>query len=193
MIKAIIFDCFGVLVGRGFDETYRVAGGNPEKDRDFVHDILTQANRGIISRSDFRRAVAEKLGISMERWREAVKQSEQPNGQLLGYIRTLKKDYKTAILSNVNSGVLEQKIDLDTLNKCFDELVISADVGFMKPEPEAYTHTANKLGVDTKECVFIDDNEGFVRAAESQGMRGIVYKDFEQMKRELTEVLGRKA
>lgn len=192
MIKAVIFDCFGVLVGRGFDDTYSYAGGDPEADREFIHDILAQASRGLISQIDFREAIAAKLNISLEDWNKAVVACEQLNEELIAQIKRIKPHYKTAILSNVNSGVLQRKIKPEILDNYFDVIVESAEVGFMKPDTQIYLHTAEQLGVRADECIFIDDNPWFVEAATSVGMRGIVYENFAQMKRELTEVLSNK-
>jgi HAD superfamily hydrolase (TIGR01509 family) len=190
MIKAIIFDCFGVLVGRGFEETYGYAGGNSHKDHEFIEALLEQANRAQITQSEFRQRICAHLGISIEIYEQAVEKAEQPNYKLLEYIVPLRTKYKTAILSNVNTGVLERKIGQDWLNKCFDVWVISGEVGFIKPEPEIYEHTVAKLGVEASECVFIDDRILYVEAARAVGMKGILYKELPQMKAELEEVLA---
>ena len=192
MIKAVIFDCFGVLVGRGFDETYRIAGGNPVRDRVFIREKLAQASRGLISHKDFRLAFANKLGISVSDWQQAVRASDLSNKELLDYANELrKKGYKTAILSNVNSGVLERKIDPGRLGECFDELVASAEVGFIKPDVAIYTHTAEQLGVSPEECVFIDDNVTFVRAAEAVGMHGVVFEDSDHCQHAIDALLAK--
>lgn len=192
MIRAVIFDCFGVLVGQGFDATYSYAGGDPEEDREFIHDILAQASRGLISQIDFRKTIAAKLNISLEDWNKAVVACEQLNEELITLIKRIKPHYKTAILSNVNSGVLQRKIQPEILNKYFDVIVESAEVGFMKPDNQIYLHTAKQLGVRPEECVFIDDNKWFVQAAIDVGMKGVVYENFAQMKRDLTGVLSNK-
>jgi epoxide hydrolase-like predicted phosphatase len=190
MIKAIIFDFFGVLVGEGFDATYRYAGGNPAKDKDFIEELLDKANRGRITVDEFRAKICKQLGISVEEYQAAIEESERPNTELLAYIKTLQPKYKTAILSNVNRGGLERRIKREILDQHFDELVVSGDIGFIKPEPEIYELTAKKLGVKLDECIFIDDRTGYVHAAKELGMQGILYKDFPQMKKELEELLA---
>lgn len=190
MIKAIIFDCFGVLVGRGYDDTYRHAGGDPIKDKRFIHDILAQASLGLIPEEEFSKTVAEHIGITVETYKQAVEEAEGPNFELLKLAKELRKNYKTAILSNVNNGVLERKIPAKWLKDCFDVLIVSAELGFIKPESKAYVHTAQELGVELEECVFIDDNPMFVQAAKSLGMKGIVYTEFESMKQQLDKILA---
>ena len=59
----------------------------------------------------------------------------------------------------------------------FDAVVISAEVGMRKPEERIFQHAAARLGVDPRACVFIDDLEANVRAAEALGMTGLWHTD----------------
>ncbi|HVO86285.1 MAG TPA: HAD family phosphatase [Candidatus Binatia bacterium] len=190
MIKAIIFDFFGVIVGDGFDATYRYAGGDPEADRDFIETLLEQSNRGLISTKEFRSRICSRLNISVEQYKASVKKSEQPNLELLEYIKKLRRNYKTAILSNVGRDGLERRIKREVLNQYFDVTVVSADVGFIKPEPQIYELTAKKLGVEPSECIFTDDREGYVSAAANVGIKAFIYKDFAQAKAEIEKLLS---
>jgi len=185
MIKAIIFDFFGVLVGDGFDFTYRQAGGDPEKDKAFIEDLLERANRAKISHDDFRQEVCQKLGITHEQYQQAISKAELPNTELLNFIKRLRPNYKTAVLSNANKGSLERRISREELMKYFDVIVESGSVGYIKPELQIYELTAAKLGVKAEECVFIDDRIGYVQAASELGMKSIWYRDFGQMKAQL--------
>jgi putative hydrolase of the HAD superfamily len=190
MIKAIIFDCFGVLVGRGFEETYRIAGGDPVKDRQFIENILGQANLGMITDDAFHDAMMGQLGISLAEWRHATITAEKPNEELLTYIKTLHGKHKTAILSNANRGVVERRIGSAWIEDCFDVLVVSADVGMIKPDSAIYHHTVNLLGVETDECVFVDDKTIFTNTAQELGMKTVLYQDFNQAKAELEAILA---
>lgn len=190
MIKAVIFDFFGVLVGDGFESTYRSAGGDPIKDKIFIQELLDQTNRGRITTEEFRKRICRKLGISVENYQKAIQQAEQINFDLLDYIKMLRMSYKTAILSNVNRGGLERRIKRETLDEFFDDLVVSGEVGYIKPEKEIYQMAADRLGVSTEECVFTDDRQSYVEAAKLAGMKGIVYENFEQFKRELSALLA---
>ena len=189
MIKAIIFDCFGVLVGRGFDETYRLAGGDPKKDSDFIDDLLGQANMGMITHSQMKQIVTNKLHIDDTTWALAVRQSEQINTKLLEHISNIKNSYKLAILSNANVGTLKGIFTPEQLG-LFDAIVVSAEVHMVKPQPEIYVYTANKLGGAPDECLFIDDIDDYVKGAQSTGMKALLYKDFQLLKQELDMYLS---
>jgi len=71
----------------------------------------------------------------------------------------------------------------------FDAVVISAEVGMRKPEERIFQHTASLLGVDPQECVFIDDIEANVLAAEALGMTGLWHTDPADTTARLTALL----
>ena len=71
----------------------------------------------------------------------------------------------------------------------FDEVVISGEVGMRKPEERIYLHTCERLGLRPQECVFIDDLESNVRAAEALGMTGLLHTDVATTQAELTRLL----
>ncbi len=119
---------------------------------------------------------------------QVLEQGGEPNGELLGYIKNqLRPKYKIGIISN-SSGrgiqqVLANRLDL------FDDIVVSAEVGLFKPQPEIYQLAAKRLKLRPSECVYIDDENYRVDGALNAGMQGIVYTDFGQMKKELENLL----
>lgn len=185
-----MFDCFGVLVGTGFEHTYRMAGGDPVKDRAFIEDMLRHENLGLITPADFQEALIRKLSITDDDWEQAVGQAEQPDLELLSYIEQLRKTYRTAVMSNASLGVVKSRIGADWLEKCFDEVVVSAEIGLIKPDPEIYSYTAQRLGVSPGDCVFIDDREIHLGPARALGMHTILYEGFAQAKDKLKRLLA---
>lgn len=190
MIRAILFDCFGVLIGRGFDETYRSVGGDPDTDRNFISSLLGRTNLGLISQSEFRQEITNQLNISADDWRAAVKRAEQPDTDLLEFIEGLHKKFKIAIVSNANRGVVQGKLGETWLRKCFDTVIVSAEVGIVKPDPEIYEFAAKSLEVLPADCVFIDDLNGYVQAAERVGMHGVLFQNLSQIKADLKILTG---
>ena len=57
-------------------------------------------------------------------------------------------------------------------------------------DPEIYLLAADRLGVETKECIFIDDRQRFCDAAEETGMKGIAYKSLAKLKKDLEPLLA---
>lgn len=56
----------------------------------------------------------------------------------------------------------------------FDALLSSATIGVYKPDPRAYTLAAQALGLAPDSCLFVDDLEENVVAAQAIGMRAIL-------------------
>lgn len=191
MTKAIIFDCFGVIVGKGFWAVYDIAGGDSVKDAAFIDDILLQANSGAIKPEAFRAQVAAQLGITPEQWEKIVEREEQPNLPILEFIRDeLKPQYKIGLLSNANKGTIERKIPAEW-RAVFDDIIVSAEVGLVKPDPEIFRLSARNLGVRPDEAVFTDDLTEYLEGAEKTGMQTILYKNLEDFKRQLDIILGK--
>lgn len=190
MIKAVIFDCFGVLAGSSYREIYRMAGGDLEKDADFLDNTLTAANAGFMSSAEMRQQVADRLGLEPDVWEEKVRLGELPNELLLEYVTELRaRGYKTAILSNANIGTLQRKFSPEQL-ALFDTLVVSAEVHVLKPDPQVYELTAARLSLEPTECIFTDDNPDYAKAATQIGMQGITYTGLDDFKRQLEPLLS---
>lgn len=187
MVKAIIFDCFGVIRPDRFISAYREMGGDPEADRDFIDQNNRAANMGLIPNS--RQVMAERLNITVERWLHALDHGVGVDMELLSYIEQLRKTYKTAVLSNASKGRLKEIIGEQDAERCFDAIVESGSLGFAKPDAEIYEYTADQLGVRFDECVFTDDREEYCQAARAVGMQAIHYQSFTQFKTDLEELL----
>ena len=189
MIKAIIFDCFGVLVTDSLDAIIN-SNELSEIQRDEIKSYVTAANKGSISVAEYRSEVANILNMEHKDLNSAIKNGEIKDENLLEYIRELKKEYKIGLLSNVTSmDSLKSRFAENELEDNFDVVVASGQIGYAKPEAEAYEITVDKLGVFLSECVMIDDREEYVNAAVGIGMKGIVYTGMNDLKKELKDIL----
>jgi epoxide hydrolase-like predicted phosphatase len=72
----------------------------------------------------------------------------------------------------------------------FDAVVISAEVGMRKPEPRIFRHAADLLGLPPSECIFIDDIQANVAAAEQLGFMAILHSASDGTSERLAELLG---
>jgi putative hydrolase of the HAD superfamily len=72
----------------------------------------------------------------------------------------------------------------------FDEVVISAEVGMRKPEERIFQLATGRLGLSPAECVFIDDIEANVLAAEGAGLIGLWHTETATTAARLTELVG---
>ena len=58
-----------------------------------------------------------------------------------------------------------------------------------KPDPEIYEYLCDEYWLEPEESVFIDDRPVNIKGAETCGIHGIVFRSYEQAKKELDEFL----
>lgn len=188
MIKAIIFDCFGVVLTDGLRENYVHFGGDFDKDLPKIVELIHEASAGRIDSAT--PGLVKMLGISVKEWQARHDQGHHVDYELLAYAGELKQQYKVAMLSNIGKSGVGRYFEPGLLEQYFDPVVESAQIGWAKPEPQAYEITADRLGVRCDECVFIDDRPEYVEGAVAVGMKGILYQDLKQLKPELEQLLA---
>ena len=189
MIKAIILDCFGVLyvpLDGGF---YRSKVKNYAQHRAELEDLGRQADYGLINQDELITAVAELTGLEKEFVGDNIVGSMARNLELLDYAQGLRPKYKLGMLSNISMHMMDQFFGAAERKQLFDDVVISSEVGMIKPHPEIYALAAGRLGVDVSEVVMVDDNGGNCEGAVAAGMAAILYKDFVTAKKQLESII----
>jgi len=191
MIKAIIYDCFGVLITDRLQELRdEVAERDPSAANDMM-ELIRAVNKGILEPEVTRPKIAALCGMSTDEYRAYIVSGEGKNEPLFRHIETLKPLYKIGMLSNIGKRSLQNRFTEAELATYFDAVVASGDIGYAKPELEAYRIAVARLGVEPEEAIFIDDRAVFCAAAEQAGLQAIEYTDFAQYKREITELLAK--
>ncbi len=187
MIKAIIFDCFGVVFSDNFEENYATFGGDVVKDHDYLQQLVFELSSG--KEKNFNKIIADRLGIEETEWDKANRSDRKFNFELLDYIKILRKNYKVGLLSNIGNDGLATFMDYKVLEEHFDDIVESAKIGYAKPEANAYEIAADRLGVRLDECVFTDDRQHYVEGAQHVGMQALLFKDVDSFKKDLEKIL----
>jgi len=190
MVRAIIFDCYGVLVHDNYSmikEKY--LADDPTARAEFV-DLNHRACKGELTGDEFLVKVSELTGVPMSEIDETFDHNYR-NDELLNFIaRELKPRYKIGFLSNASRDRITELFTPEQV-ELFDDVVLSYQVHLIKPDPEIYKLSTQRLGVQPEECVFVDDLARYVEMAETLGMRGIWYQNFEQFRDELEKILER--
>lgn len=104
-----------------------------------------------------------------------------------------KNNHELFILSNLDSDTLNCIKNSKKTNKIFkyfeaNNIVISADVGLIKPDPSIYNYVINNYKLDPNDCIFIDDQIENVITAQNIGIKAILFKNSCQLKRELKRI-----
>ncbi len=101
----------------------------------------------------------------------------EANTELLDHARTLKKRAGLAILSNSGDGAREEEERRFRFSEVFEPICYSHEQGVAKPDPGAYLAALARMGASAADVLFIDDNEGPMRGAESCGIRAVLHRD----------------
>lgn len=100
--------------------------------------------------------------------------------------RLRRQGRRVGMLSNAVPEIvarIRQDWDLD---RYFDDVVLSYEVGLVKPDPKIYRVALERLGVAPDVTLFADDRAVNVRVAEDLGLRGFVFagpRPFERLTR----------
>lgn len=188
MIKAIVFDCFGVLATDGWLPFKRINFSKNPELFNRATELNREVDRGIISYDQFVKKIAQMAQVSEKLAHEQI-DNNIPDQQLFKYIKKeLKPHYKIGVLSNAAANWLGE-IFTKEQNALFDAIALSYEVGAIKPEPKAYETIAKRLGVKTAECIFVDDQQRYCLGAEKVGMKSIGYAEFAPFKERLKQLL----
>lgn len=185
-IRAIVFDIGGVLeitpeLGMTAKWEQRL-GLKPGEIDERLNDVWRRGSIGTISEAEVHQRIGEIMGMSQEQvnafmadlWQEYL---GTLNVELTDYFRSLRPQYKTAILSNSFVGAREQEETHYHFGEVCDFIIYSHEVGMSKPDPRIYALTCERLGLPPHEVIFLDDREGIIEAARAFGLQGIVFKD----------------
>jgi HAD superfamily hydrolase (TIGR01509 family) len=182
MIQALVFDCFGVLYWDDLNRLYNLV--HPDQFQD-LNDIVHACDHGYISKQDFLQQVAALAGISVEAVAAVMHDKHHRNEPMIERVRELKQHYKIGLLTNMGSDTLDEIFSEAEREELFDVVVVSSDVGLIKPSRDIFELTSERLGVPAGDTVFIDDRPVNTDGAERIGMQTILFTTNKQFEAEL--------
>jgi epoxide hydrolase-like predicted phosphatase len=187
MIKAIIFDCFGVLTT---DRWREFVATLPEEQRQSASDLNRSYGAAHIDKTEFLQQIYELTGKKPQDIDQLLDNDAYKNVELLKLIAELKPNYKIGLLSNVASNWIRDQFLTTGEQELFDDLVFSYEVRMTKPDPRIFELAVERLGVKPDECILIDDVEYYCDAARESGLEAICYQDLQQTKTQLDGLLS---
>jgi putative hydrolase of the HAD superfamily len=163
-------------------------------DRGSSQNPIHLLERGECSGAEFERMLAARLlrvdggTVQADGLLRRMFAANLPDPAMYDTIRALRgAGYSTALLSNSWGCQEYPRADFPAL---FDIVVISGEVGMRKPEEAIFRHAARALGLEPRECVFIDDIEANVAAAVACGMAGLLHTEAAATAAALQDLLG---
>ena len=180
-IRAVFFDLGGVIarteqheprtnLAHSLDMTY----ADIEK-LVFENESSKQASLGLITETQHWQNVAKSLNqpdSEIGRLRTEFFAGDRIDLELVNLMRSLRPAIKVGLISNAWSELRTWIIAQDFAD-AFDDMVISAEVGFAKPDARIYQAALQNLQVLPAESIFLDDMSRNVEAARKIGMHAI--------------------
>ena len=196
-IRAVLFDMGGVIVrteyqaprqhlaerlGMEYDDLVKIV---------FDSDSGYKASVGAITVEEHWASVMKKLkrpATEMDAIRHEFFAGDIIDRTLIDFLRSLRGKYKTGIISNA-WGDLREYMVREKLDDAFDHMIISAEVGAVKPEAKIYQVALEQVGVKPKEMVFVDDFAVNIEGCEKVGIKGILFRDPDSAIKQLKALL----
>ncbi|MBS0289945.1 MAG: HAD family phosphatase [Proteobacteria bacterium] len=187
-IKNIVFDVGNVLVR--YDPDFIIGKAFPwHPDRAqlvqgiFKHETWLALNRGQITEPQALEEYALRLGLEFEQLVSMIqiaKESLTPIAGSVELLRRLHTGYRLYALTDNTHEImtyLQMRYDFWPL---FKGVVMSAQIGHLKPSQEIFKHLLNTYQLNPNETLFLDDISHNVAAAKNLGFEAIVFENTEQ-------------
>jgi putative hydrolase of the HAD superfamily len=192
-IKAIVFDFGSVIARTDKQAVVKFISHSLHISQEEAVDAIQQLKRYTLQEKeeqDFWIDYANaKSMILPDQWVEKLNEArfyaliETPG--MVNLVKDLQKQgYPTALLSNVRESQAAVKRRLGYYH-LFDPVLLSYEIGFKKPHPEAYQILLKRLNLPPQNVLFIDNQPRNVEAAKLLGLDGIVFVSREQLIEEL--------
>jgi putative hydrolase of the HAD superfamily len=191
-IKNIIFDLGNVIINIDPDLTIKQFRDLGISDFDAMYtlmkqsDIFDKLDTGKMSLPEFRDAIRHHAGLSLtdrqidDAWCAMLMDFPEENIALLRKLRT---KYKLYLLSNTNQLHIDyylEKLCRETgsalLSELFEHTYYSHEIGYRKPNREAFEYVLQNAHLKPAETLFIDDLEHNVIGARSTGIQAYRHK-----------------
>ncbi len=187
-IRNLVFDLGNVIINIDPDLTLRKFKEVGVTNFDEMYTILRQTDifdrldTGKITLPEFRQAIRDFTQMELtdvqidDAWCAMLLDFPKENVGLLQKLRA--EGYKLYLLSNTNemhidyyTKYLEQKFGRNLLAELFDHTFYSHEIGYRKPNREAFEYVLKAEGLKPVETLFIDDLENNVIGARQTGMQ----------------------
>ncbi len=189
--KTLIFDFAGVvttsaLFPRVADVFGKKSGVGKEKFLKMLKSEEKEYLLGNITTRKFWKSVCINTDIS---YKEFVKEISwyKINNDVLKLIKKLKGNYKVVLLSDNYDALLKTILNDKKLQNLFDYSFFSNSLHMVKyhDEEKIFRHVLKMINAKPERCIFIDDKEKNLIHAKIMGIHTILFKDINQLKKEL--------
>jgi len=185
MIKVIAFDYADVIALGPMSKWVRenLVPGEPRWVKYKAH--TPKWDRGEMTLNEVYDLIAEITGMETHKVWDNFFENLEPEPEVIKIIKKLRENYKVFLFSNFHYDLMHKLLDKQGIKNLFDELIISAEHKFLKPEPEFYNILIKKSGVSPSEILFTDDRIINIEGAQGMGINTIHFKGAEDLRKEM--------
>ncbi len=196
-IKNIVFDIGNVLV-RWSPETIVALTFGQSQDHSqltqtiFKHEYWLQLNRGELTEIEAKKLYTTHLQFETDKIDllfHHIKSTQELLHESKNLMQRLHQEkYQIfALTDNIREIITYLKQQYDFW-QYFSGVVVSAEVGCLKPSAEIFQHLLKNHSLNPAETVFIDDLLINIEGARSQGMHGIQFLNSQQCEADLVKL-----
>jgi putative hydrolase of the HAD superfamily len=140
-----------------------------------AHGVLKDLERGKIGQGEFVGYLAPALGVDPDHLLERILADLRGEPIVTAAVQRLRaRGIRVCVLTNSWGTEPFDPYAPYRLEENYDAVVISHEVGLRKPEPGIFALAARKIGLEPRQCVFVDDVERYLGPASSLGM-GVIH------------------
>lgn len=137
-------------------------------DVDEVRRVHRAYTAGVIDKQECADQIRELTGESFKESEDLDEGEIAKNTPLLEYVRELRgRGYKIGLLSNIATNWIRDAFLTAEEQALFDDMVMSFEVGMVKPDPRIFRLACERLGVEMPQAVLVDDIDRYCAAAEA--------------------------
>ena len=193
-IRHIIFDFGNVLVQWHPELIYGEYFGDEAKAWWFLRHVADNEWRGRIDAGESTAACIDELKARQPEYTEAIelyrsRWREMFTGEVPGMREVINelraKGYEIYGLTNWSMETFPAARERFGILQMIDRYVVSGAERLIKPDYRLFHILLDRYGLNAGECVFVDDNPDNVAAAETLGMKGIVFTGAETLRKQL--------
>ena len=184
MVKAIIFDFFGVIRQDSFQGWMDNHGFTREDEAGQVSRLLDIGN---IKQTEFYERLAKLSNQTVPELENEMRGYKKFDDGVIDFIKSLRNTYKIVLLSNSEGKYLRNVLSENNLEALFDEIFISGELRAAKPDREMFELVLQNIQLGKDEVVFVDDQQKNTSAAEAIGIKSILFTSVEQLKIEINK------
>lgn len=200
MIKNYIFD-FGNVLANFYAQMLTAPYVSDEKARAIISDVVfdrlywDKLDMGTITDEEVKECIRKRLPEELmdigclvyDNWIKTLTPVEGMENLVCDIHKSGKKIY---LLSNISKGFAQSYKNvkwIKNLLSMFDGLVMSGTICMAKPDKKIFEYILKTYNLNPSECLFIDDRQENISAAESVGIKGYLFDGDAKKLREYIE------